>query len=66
MQKLDQQICSLLIDFRNLEEEVKLKADFTVVAKAQMDIEMIDNRLRHSDGAFMKHCHEVSSKFDNL
>lgn len=38
LQKFDQQANLIQIDFHNLEEEVKLKGDFTVLAQAQMDI----------------------------
>ena len=66
LQKFDQQICTLQIDLHNLEEEVKLKADFTTVARTQMDIEMHDARIRQADSSFLKHCLEVNGRFENL
>lgn len=38
MQKLDDFVANMKIDFKNIEEELRLKADFTQLAKAQMDI----------------------------
>lgn len=54
------------MEFKNLEDEVKMKADFVVVAKNQMAIEQHEEKIREQGVNFSKHVHENDNRIDKI
>ncbi len=54
------------MEFKNLEDEVKMKADFVVVAKNQMAIEQHEEKIREQGVNFQKHVHENENRIDKI
>ena len=66
MQKLDDLQANMKIDFKNIEEELGLKAEFAQLAKAQIDIESHTLSIRELGVNHGKHVHETDNRFDTL